>query len=87
MIKKRLMKLTATALALTLALTACSSGSSGTASTAAAQPSSAAQETQTNSTESTPTDLPTLRVAHHAIYHQPSDLLHPEKQIRRESRI
>ena len=45
MIKKRLMKLTATALALTLALTACSSGSSGTASTSAAQTSSAAKET------------------------------------------
>ena len=63
MIKKRLMKLTATALALTLALPACSSGSSGTASTAATQTSNAAQETQTDSTESTPTDLPTLRVA------------------------
>ena len=63
MIKKRLMKLTATALALTLALTACSSGSSGTASSSAAQTSSAAKETQTDSTESTPTDLPTLRVA------------------------
>ena len=77
MIKKRLMKLTATALALTLALTACSSGSSGTASTAAAQTSNGAQETPSDLPVITPSVHPTLPVSTIAFFTPlPSFYLH-----------